>query len=198
MASPALVSETRNPVNPVDVQLDIAKQWKYIADRFSDWANLGFGYRPIELFAARGITTNAILTVLLEGSGNPILERVDGATDKMCRVTWAADDVAEVQLPTQWMTPEIDTGQDVELHLFVGKDADADATTIDAQVFNGLGDTEMGAPVTVEGTAIADYTVTLAAATVAPGSPLGISLIPGAHAGDDLHLYAAVLKYYKI
>jgi hypothetical protein len=74
-----------------------------------------------------------------------------------------------------------------------------DTPVVDVQVFNGVGDTEMGAATAaVTGVAVAEYTVTIAAANVA-GHPgvLNIALVPAAHEADDLYLYGAWLEYTR-
>ena len=67
-----------------------------------------------------------------------------------------------------------------------------DTPTVDVQVFDGLGDTEMGgATGAVTGTAIAEYTVTIANANIG-GPPTGffnISLVPGSARQQTICIY---------
>jgi len=66
------------------------------------------------------------------------------------------------------------------------------------QAFFGVGDTECGGATETIAQAKAEYTVTIAAADVPPvPDVLNLSLVPSAHAGDVLYLYAAWLEYVR-
>jgi hypothetical protein len=163
---------------------------------------LRVGFIPLDITTARIIAANAIQATVEGGMGDsntsPALERVNGATDKALRLAWAAAGVAEVAFPPVVMPPDLDPGAPVEVHLICAKDANANTVTIDVQAWAGIGDTEMGGATPTIAEAKAEYSVPLAAADI-PAHPdfLNIQLIPGAHAGDALYVYAAWLEYTR-
>lgn len=166
------------------------------------------GFIPLDLFAMRLISSNAIPNIaetqgtggLLAATTDPILQRVNGATDKAARVNWDGTSVIEAQFPPIPLPPDIDTSANVEVHLLTAVEAATTATlTIDVQAFNGVGDTEMGGAATLDTstTSVAEQTVALAAANIAaePGF-INLALVPGAHSGGaDIFLYAAWIEY---
>ncbi len=197
---PAPVIPTGTPLRGTEMMLEVLKQLEYLGNQFSGSLNLSRGYIPIDLFSAREIDTNAIVAPVVEAATNPILERINGATDRGVRILWAAADETELQLPTIAMPPDFNDAQDAEIHLLTEKDADADTVTLDVQVFDGVGDTEMGTLIAAVPLALSEQIVTIVAANLT-GHPLGflnVSLTPGTHAGDDLRLYAAWLEYTRV
>ena len=167
---------------------------------------LGKGYIPLDISSLREIATNAIQNLaahggILASDSQPDIARVNGATDKALRVTWATDEVDEVQFPSVGLPPDMDTAVDWTIHLMVDKDGNTDtAANIDVQVFAGVGDTEMGgATPAITETAPAEKTVTITAANT-PVLPtfINISLVPSAHANDVMYLYAAWIEYTKL
>jgi len=169
-------------------------------------ATLRTGTIPLDITAMREIATNDTQNLaahggLLASDSAPNLARVNGATDKALRVMWTAEaDTDEAQFPPVAMPADLDASADVTFHALMAMEDTNDTPTVDVQVFDGLGDTEMGgATGAVTGTAIAEYTVTIANANIG-GPPTGffnISLIPGTHANDDMYLYAAWLEYTR-
>lgn len=170
-------------------------------------ATMGTGFIPLDITALREIATNAIQNLAAHGGivasdSAPQLERVNGATDKALRVTWLAEaDTDEAQFPPVPMPVDLDATEDVTFHILAAMEAANDTPTIDVQVFDAVGDTEMGgATGAITGTGVAEYTVTIANANIS-GPPTGffnISLIPAAHATDDMYLYAAWLEYARV
>lgn len=165
--------------------------------------NLALGYIHLDITTARIIATNAIQNTTEAGvpDGNtagPKLERVNGATDKALRLTWAANEVNEIQFAPVLLPPDLDTDAVVKVRLVCGKDANANTVTIDVQAFADVGDTEMGAATATIAQARAAYDVELAAADI-PAHPtvLNVSLVPSAHAGDALYLYGAGIIYTR-
>lgn len=163
------------------------------------------GTIQLDITSLREIATNATQNLaahggILASDSAPQLERVNGATDKALRVTWLAEaDTDEAQFPPVALPQDLDSATDVTVHLLMAMEAANDTPTVDVQVFNGLGDTEMGgATAAVTGTAIAEYTVTIANANIGtiPGF-LNIALVPGVHETDDLYLYAAWIEYTR-
>lgn len=166
------------------------------------YGNLAKGFIPLLLSTARIISTNAIQNTteggVPDGNTAPSLARVNGATDKALRLAWAAGSAVEIEFDNIPLPPDVDADAVISVHLLAGKDANADTVTIDVQAFNGVGDTEMGGVTGTIGQAVAEHRVDLAAADIAnyPGF-LSISLVPSAHAGDALYLYAAWITYTR-
>ena len=164
------------------------------------------GIIPLDITALREIATNDTQALaahggLLASDSDPSLARVNGATDKALRVIWdTSNDTDEVQFPPVIMPADLDAGQDVTIHLLMAMGGATDTPTVDVQVFDGVGDTEMGsATAAVTGTSVAEYTATVAAANVS-GHPLGflnIALAPGEHTTDALYLYGAWVEYVR-
>lgn len=163
------------------------------------------GFVPIDISSGREIATNDIQNLaaaggILASDSQPDLLRVNAGTDKALRITWAATEVDEVQLPPVPLPPDLDASQDVTVHLLIAKGTNTDAAAvIDVQAFEGVGDTEMGGNTAALDTdALTEYSVTLANADIT-GHPgfLNLSLIPGAHANDAIYLYAMWLEYTR-
>ena len=170
-------------------------------------ASLAVGTIQLDITALREIATNDTQNLaahggLMASDSTPNLARVNGATDKALRVMWTAEaDEEEAQFPPVAMPVDLDPATDLTIHFLMAMESTNDTPTVDCQVFDGLGDTEMGgATGAVTGTAIAEYSVTIANANIS-GGPTGffnISLVPAAHATDDLYLYAAWIEYARI
>lgn len=162
------------------------------------------GFIPIDILSNRLLSTNAIANTIegftADGNTAPSLARVNGATDKALRIVMAANTTDELQFHPIPLPPDLDDAADVTVHLLIGKGSNTDTTAvIDVQAFFGLGDTECGGNTAAIATAtITEYSVTLAAADV-PSHPnvLNIALVPGAHANDAHHIYAAWIEYTR-
>ncbi len=135
----------------------------------------------------------------LSNDSTPLLGRVSTSTDKALRIEWALSDVTELQFGPVPMPPDLDETTDVTIHLLGLMSGSTDTPTVDVQVFDGIGDTEMGGASTAFGSALAEETVTIANADIS-GNPTGvfnISLTPGSHGTDALHLHGAWIEYTK-
>lgn len=169
----------------------------------------GDGHIPLSLTGLREIFSNDIGAAAdgaAQGSGGilgsdttPALKRVNGATDKALKVEWAAANVDEVQFDAVPMPPDLDPEKDITIHLLAKMGGSTDTPTIDVQVFDGAGDTEMGGATAALSAALTELTVTVAAAGIAgpPSGFLNIALVPGAHGTDALHLHAAWIEYAR-
>ncbi len=176
------------------------------------WTGVDIGTITLDLGSARYIDSNDIpnaeTTGAFDASGGllavdttPSYGRLNGATDKALRVNWVNTNVDEIQFEPIFMPPDLDSDQDVTIHILGRMDGGTDtATAIDVQVFDGIGDTEMGGLTTPDFTAsLAEVTVTITAANIT-GHPLGffnISLVPEAHGTDDLQIFAVWIEYAK-
>jgi len=162
------------------------------------------GIIPINLFAARLLSTNAFLNTIEAGTpdGNtaPSLARVNGATDKAPRLVLANNTTDEFQFHPVPLPPDLDDAADMIVHALIAKSANTDTTAvIDIQAFFGVGDTECGGnTAALAVSTLADYTVTLAAADVpAYPSMLTLSFVPGAHANDSIYVYGVWIEYTR-
>ena len=170
------------------------------------------GTIPLDIAALREVVSNDVgISVDAEaGAGTadgggyltkdttPLLERVNAATDKALRVTWAASDSTEVLFPTVVKPQDLDSAEDLTVHLWAGMAGATDTPTIDIQCFDGVGDTEMGGASGALSDTAGEVSTTIAAANLgaSPGF-LNISLVPGAHTTDILWVYAAWIEYKR-
>lgn len=166
--------------------------------------NLAKGFIPLDITTARIIATNAIQNTteagVPDGNTDPILARVNGATDKALRLTWAAASVVEIQFAPIPKPPDLDDASNLTVHLLMAKNTNSDAGAVVAvSIWDGVGDTNAGGNTAALATAsVAEYTVTLAAADLgaAPGV-LNVSVTPGTHATDAIYLYTAWVEYTR-
>ena len=162
------------------------------------------GYLPLDITGLREIATNDIQNLAAHGGimasdSTPLLQRVNAATDKALRVVWAAGNVNEAQFAPVTMPPNLDASSDVTVHLLALMSGATDTPTIDVQVFDGIGDTEMGGATGALSSSLQELTVTIGNADIT-GHPLGffnIALVPGTHATDAVHLHGAWLEYTR-
>jgi len=167
---------------------------------------VGPGFHPLSIADLREIVSNDIPNTAATPSGGlltsdttPRLIRLSGATDKALMVEWVGGNVDEVQFPPVPMAPFLDEATDVTIHLLARMSAAGDTPTIDVQVFDAIGDTEMGGPTAALSSTLAELTVTLANANIS-GHPLGflnIALIPGTHATQLVQLFAAWMEFKR-
>lgn len=162
------------------------------------------GYIPLDITSLREIAANDVQNLAAHGGilatdSVPTLTRVNGATDKALVVTWAATNVDEVQFPPVTMPPDLDASSDLTVHLLAKMSGATDTPTVDVQVFDGIGDTEMGGATAALSDSLAELTVTVSAANVSghPTGFLNIALVPGTHGTDALELYGAWIEYTK-
>lgn len=165
-------------------------------------ATMQVGHIPIDLGSIRIIAANAIGNtldgIIPDGNTDPSLARVNGATDKALRVIWAPASVVEVQLGSFAYPADLDDTQPVTVHLLARMAGAADTPVIAVGYFEGVGDTNAGGNTAALSAAIAEKTVTIAAADVGPGPTFAtITLTPGAHGTDALWLYAAWVSYVR-
>ena len=170
--------------------------------QITQYGNLKVGFIPLDLANAVIIAANVVQNTTEGGrpDGNtaPTLQRINSATDKALRVSWAAGSQVELQFPAVALPPDLDDTAPIEVHLICAKDANANTVNIDVQAFFGVGDTECGAATPTIAQARAEYKATISADDV-PAHPemLNIILVPGAHAGDALYCDGAWLEYTR-
>src|SRR4051812_5568141 len=139
--------------------------------QITQYGNLKVGFIPLDILNAALIAANVIQNTTEGGrpDGNtaPILQRINGATDKALRITWAATVVAELAFPPVAMPPDLDPTAPVEVHLMCAKDANANTVTLAVSAFFGVGDTNAGGNTPTIAQARAKYKVAIAPADVA-------------------------------
>ena len=169
-------------------------------------ANLKTGYIPLLLTSVREINTNDVPNTATNAGGvlakntTPILERVNGATDKAMQIRWAANDVDEIAFPPVVYPPDLDDTAPVVLKFLVAKDTNTNTTTnLAASYFEGIGDTNAGtstAAFAVSTQAVYSVTIAASAGGAAPAAAT-IGLTPAAHANDAILLRGAWIEYTR-
>jgi hypothetical protein len=161
------------------------------------------GYIPLDLTVARelaaGATQNAAANGgILASDTTPILQRVNGATDQALRINWAAGNSDVITWSFSY-PPDLDDTQALEVHLLAAMAGTTNGTTIAVAYFEGVGDTDAGgATAAVTGTAVAEYSRTIAASDIgAHPNFAAVSLTPGTHGTDAMFLYHAWIEYTK-
>ncbi len=168
----------------------------------------GTGYIALNLESLREIGLNTADQIsntsshggLLTANTTPQYIRVNLATDKAILVSWEGGNVDEVQFPPTFMPPDLDASKDLTIHLLAKMDAGGDVPVINVEVWDAIGDTEMGGDTAALSSTLAEVTRTIVAANIS-GHPLGflnIGLIPATHATQAVELYAAWIEYQKV
>ena len=174
---------------------------------FTPPANQRTGYVNLPITSLREVASDLIVNTATSAGGHlsadttPSLARVNGVTDKALQVSWAANNVDEVQFAPVMYPTDLDDTQAVVLELVVAKDTNTNTTaTIAVNYFEGIGDTNAGTSTAALAVSTqATYSVTIAAADVgAAPAVANISLIPSAHANDAIILRAARLRYTRV
>ena len=113
----------------------------------------------------------------------------------------AGEDTLSATMP---LPPDLDAGQDVKIHVLVGKSADNDVLTLDAEAFFcAVGDTANADAQDTAAQTITEDASELVftcgnAGVLAPPSSLSIVLTQGGtNAGDAVHIYSVWLEYTK-
>lgn len=129
---------------------------------------------------------------------DPILDMTNGDTDSALRFLWAAASVVPIinQIP---LPPNIDVASDLVLHLYAGKDADANTVTLASDSYFMVGDTKVEDVTATIAQAAGETIITIAAVDIPAGAQtLTVELTPSAHAGDVLYLWATWLEYTAV
>ena len=162
------------------------------------------GFIMLDIAALRAVATDDIDVDanhggILTNDTTPELRRTSTSTDKSLLIEWIAANVDEVTWGNVPMPPDLNEAVDVTIHLLAKMNAGGDTPTIDVQVFDAIGDVEMGGATAALSSTLAELTVTITNTDIS-GNPLGffnISLIPGAHATQLVQLYGAWIEYSR-
>jgi len=215
--SSSFVSTTMKSNDLLVVELSEGKQVYEVAvsgttvtpTRLTGFAGIATGFIPLDISTAREAISNDIANAvsstgvssggILAQDTTPVLERANDATDKALRLNWAASNVDEIQFGSIPKPPDMDTTNDITVHLMAKMAGATDTPTIDIQVADGEGDTEMGGATAALSATLAEVTITITAANLAaaPGF-LNVGLVPGAHTTDILYVYAAWIEYTRL
>lgn len=161
------------------------------------------GYVPLPLTAWRLISSNDIPNTAgdagsLSSNSAPALARVNGATDKKLRISWAASGVVGITADFVY-PPDLDDTAVVTVKVLAAMAGAADTPTLAINYFEGVGDTNAGGnTAAVTGTSAAVYSKAIAAADIgAAPNAASIEIVPAAHGTDALYLYGAWVEYTR-
>lgn len=184
----------------------MSKQVLAISDQ-SPAGSLKKGVIQLSLTSFRAVATNdvpakgAVDGGVLSKDTDPLLERVNGATDKRLRLSWASASVLEILGPNVTYPPDLDPAQPVIVNVLAAmRAASVDVPVIAVGAFVGGGDTNCGGNTAALSTSEQKLTVSIAAADVGSyPNTLNISLKPGTHAtsSNDVYVYGAWLEYTR-
>ncbi len=153
----------------------------------------------ISVSLATLLETDASNTVAYLGPATtPVLDMANGDTDSGLVVTWASsnNDPVIFQVP---LPPDLDVSSDVVVHLRAKSGGSTDTPTIAADSYFNEGDTKIEDASAALGAAVAELTITIAAADVPAGAQtLSVELTPGAHTTDTVVLSALWIEYTGI
>lgn len=166
-------------------------------------ATMGTGYIPLPLAQAREVATNAIQNLaahggILASDSTPILQRVNGATDKQLRINWAASNSDEITWSVM-SPPDLDDAAAVTVKIMAAMAGATDTPVVAVGFFEGTGDTNAGGNSgAVTGTTPAVYSVAIAHGDIAAAPKAwSVSLVPAAHTTDALYVYGAWIEYTR-
>lgn len=160
------------------------------------------GMIPLPLALAREISSNDIINTagdagVLSKNTTPILERVNGATDKKQRISWAASNSDEIVWDIVY-PPDLDDAAAVTVKFRALMAGATDTPVVAVSYFEGVGDTNAGGNSGALSNAVQTLSVVIAASDVG-AAPNGASIgfVPGAHTTDILYLLSAWVEYTR-
>lgn len=168
-------------------------------------ATMQKGFINLPLTSFRLIATNDIAASgsadggIVSKDTAPVLERINGATDKSLRIKWVANGV--VGITQMFAYPaDLDDAAAVTVNLIYYKDGNTNSTMVAAvNYFEGIGDTNAGGnTAALTGTTLTKVAVTIAAGDVGASPNVAtIEIVPGAHANDALYLLGCYVEYTR-
>lgn len=163
---------------------------------------LATGYIPIPLASFREISANDYINTagdagMLSKNTTPILERVNGATDKKARISWAASNSDEIAFDFAY-PPDLDDTAALTVNLLMVMAGATDTPTVAISYFENVGDTNAGGNTAALSNTLAKKSVTIAASDVGPyPAAASIGIVVGAHTTDACYLYGAWIEYTR-
>jgi hypothetical protein len=165
-------------------------------------ATMRTGYIPLPLALAREMSSNDFINTagdagVLSKNTTPILERINGATDKKARIAWAASNSDEIVWDITY-PPDLDDTAAVTVKFIALMAGATDTPVVAVSYFEGVGDTNAGGNSGALSAAAQTLSVAIAAADVgAAPNAASIGFVPGAHTTDALYLLGAWLEYTR-
>jgi len=164
-------------------------------------AALRTGVIHLPLAQAREIATNDIIDAagiggILSKDSTPILERINGATDKALQIKWAASNSDEIQWQVH-LPLDVDKTSPLYVKLKAKMAGATDTPTIAVAFFKGIGDSNAGGATAALSATAATVQRKIAAADHGGEGAATVTLIPGAHTTDALHLYDVWIEYTR-
>lgn len=167
-------------------------------------ATMQKGFISLPLTGMRVVASNDVPTKNAADGGviskdtDPILERVNGATDKRLRLKWAANSVIEVILGSFAYPDDLDDAAAVTVNVLVKSGGATDVPVLAISYFEGTGDTNAGGNTAAITATESQKTVVIAASDVGPYPKTAtVGIVPGAHTTDTVELYGAWISYQK-
>lgn len=167
-------------------------------------ATMQKGFIPLPLTGWREIASNDIPATAadagaLSSNTTPILGRVNGATDKQLRLTWASSNNDEITFGGIVYPPDLDDAAAVTVHVMAAMAGATDTPVLGISYWEGVGDSNAGGnTAAVTGTTAAEYSVSIAHGDVgAHPKAVTVGIIPAAHTTDALYIYGAWIEYTR-
>jgi len=133
----------------------------------------------------------------LKDDTTPVLDMANGDTDSGLVVTWAASNNDPVLFQTP-LPPDLDTTEDLVIHLRAKSGGATDTPTIASDAYFNEGDTKVEDVSAALSASYAEKTITIAAADIPSGAQtLTVELTPGAHTTDTVVMSALWIEYTK-
>jgi hypothetical protein len=164
------------------------------------------GYIPLDITTVRVLSGGDVVLNTTEAGmpdGNlndPSLIRINAATDKGLRLLYTTNSVEEIMFAPFALPPDIDSTAVLSIKIRANMAAGGQNTPVLAlSYFEGVGDSNAGGNTAALSTTVATVGVDVLATNVgAAGAAVTVGIIPGAHANEALHIYAAWIEYTRI
>lgn len=164
-------------------------------------AALRTGVIHLPLVQAREIGSNDIINAagiggILSKDSTPVLERVNAATDKALRINWAASNVDEIQWAFH-LPLDVDKGSPLYVKARAKMGGSTDTPVLAVGFFKGVGDSNAGGNTGALSATEATVERKIAAADHGGEGAATVTLTPGTHGNDAIHLYDVWIEYTR-
>ena len=162
------------------------------------------GYIPLDISMVRLVSSNDVAATteggVPDGNTAPSYQRVNSSTDKAARLIWASSSSVEVMFAPFSLPPDIDSTAVLTIQIRAAMSGATDTPTVALAYFEGVGDSNAGGNTgAITGTTPATYGFPVVATDVgAAGAAVSVSLTPGTHTTDALHIYGAWVEYTRV
>lgn len=176
--------------------------------------NLAVGYRPLDIFAARVLTSaEQFIGVNFSGSGISLGSSVGGllnagsvptltmnsSLNQAAVLTWASGQTAAIAFPPIGIPPDFSSAGGLEVHLHGSRTSDgASNNAFDVRFWANANTSNKGSSCTTLTTSPTEKFVAISSAEVGahPGY-WNIGIQPGTHTNNAVKLWSAWLEYTK-